>query len=350
MPSKLSDKQIAFDAAVQAKRDFMYPGIADLDALRGQYSPEFIDQLVTFRDGFNAALAVEGQHIVGDAPHAPVYLDYLDSIQAQGLAFKDANHSFIGITVLMVLDVLLTARQIADHDAVVALMGLPHVTDRDALHAVLAWMLLGFVVGHELSHHTHGHLLPPTDNRIVFGRLRRQAHEADADGWAAYMTLNQWALADGRKPLIELLHLTDASAAIQDNVIFAAFVVAQAAFTFVREPEPIDKDKVYWSTHPPQPVRLHLMSRYVLKFCGEFKHNVRQTLTQPRYQALMDAVSRLMWTNGRHAALWREHHAFMCTADGAAYLDALIAELDSFRVTLRRWHSDAEAKIQSSAQ
>jgi hypothetical protein len=77
------------------------------------------------------------------------------------------------------------------------------------------------------------------------------------------------------------------------------------------------------------------MSRFVVNFGGEFRPEVRKTLTQPRYQALMDAVSRLMWTTGKHAALWREHHEFLRTPDGVAYTNALVAELDAFRATLR---------------
>ena len=82
------------------------------------------------------------------------------------------------------------------------------------------------------------------------------------------------------------------------------------------------------------------MSRYVLKFSGEFRPGIRETLTQPRYQSLMDAVSRLMWTSGKHAALWREHHEFLRTPEGIAYRDALIAELDAFRATLRQWEAE----------
>ena len=147
--------------------------------------------------------------------------------------------------------------------------------------------------------------------------------------------------------VLEFLNLRDAPVAVQDDVTVACFVVAQGAFTFLREPKPIDKDKVYWDTHPPQPVRLQLMSRYVLKFIGEFPSGVRDTMTQPRYQSLMDAVSRLMWTNGRHAALWREHHDFLRTPEGIVYRDALISELDVFRAALRQWEADARAALPS---
>src|ERR1035437_5766947 len=104
MPPILSPKQIAFDTAVKARNNFLFRGIANLDELRerdASLSP-LIDQLIEIRQTFNDALAVEGQNIIGDAPHAPLYLDYIDSAISNALAFKDADHSFIGVTVPLV--------------------------------------------------------------------------------------------------------------------------------------------------------------------------------------------------------------------------------------------------------
>ncbi len=350
MLSVLTPKQTAFDAAVKAQNDFNYRGIADLEALREDDASlgPLIDQLIEIRDGMNAALALEGQNIVGDARHAPFYFDYIDSARSQGLAFKDAAHSFIGVTIPLVFDVRDSARLIAESEAVVSLIGLPQDTNADMLHGLLFWMLFGFILSHEYAHHTHGHWAAVDDGRQVAGRLRRQAREADADGWAAYLTLSHWLLAGGRPALLELLNLKDAPTNVQDDIAVASFVVGQAAFTFLREPKPIEKNKVYWDTHPPQPVRLQLMSRYVRKFSSEFRPGIRETLTQPRYQALMDAVSRLMWAKGKHAALWREHHDFLRTPEGLAYRDALIVELDAFRATLHQWEAEARAGLSSN--
>lgn len=351
MPSVLTPNQSAFDEAVKAQANFDFRGIADLDALREQdasLSP-LIDQLIEIRDMMNAALAVEGQNIVGDAQHGPFYFDYIDSPRSQALAFKDAGHSFIGVTIPLVFEVRNLVQLIVHAPAVVSGIGLPHDTDPEMLHGVLFWMLFGFITAHEYAHHTHGHWSTIDDGRHVTGLLRRQAREADADGWAAYLTLAFWLLSGGRALALKFLNLKDAPVAVQDDVMVSCFVVAQAAFTFLREPKPVEKDEVYWDTHPPQPVRLQLMSRHVLKFLSEFRPGVRDTMTQPRYQTLMDTVSRLMWTKGRHPALWREHHKFLRSPEGITYRDALIAELDVFRATLRQWEADARAALSSSA-
>jgi hypothetical protein len=85
----------------------------------------------------------------------------------------------------------------------------------------------------------------------------------------------------------------------------------------------------------------------VIKFSDEFRAGVLEILTQPWYQSLMDEVTRLMWTNGKHAPLWRQHAEFLRTAAGIAYRDALVSELDAFRSTLRRWEKEAGAALTS---
>lgn len=347
MPANLSPQQVAFDAAVKARNDALYRGIADLEELRERdpgRGPQ-IDQLIHIRDAMNGALAVEGQKIIGDAPHAPFYLDYLDSDVPNAKAFDDEHHSFIGVTLPLIMDLSSLARQVADSDAVVSVIGLSLGTDRELLRGVLFWMLLSFVVSHEYAHHTHGHLVHPKGGRPVVGNLWLQAREADADGWAAYLVLNQWVLADARPVIPRFLDLEGAPRSLQDLIAFACFVVAHAAFTFLREPQPIDKDRVYWHTHPPQPVRLQLMSRFMVKFIDEFRPEVREIITQPWYQSLMDTVSALMWARGTHATIWHEHHAFLRTPDGVAYNEALIDELDLFRETLREWEAEARAAL-----
>ncbi|OFV97156.1 MAG: hypothetical protein A3H28_14685 [Acidobacteria bacterium RIFCSPLOWO2_02_FULL_61_28] len=346
MPARLTPKQVAFDAAVKARRNFDYRGIADLAELRERdpaRGPQ-LDQLSQLRDSFNAALAVEGQNIVGDAPHAPFYLDYLDSDTCNAWAFRDDLHSFIGVTLPLVIEISSITQRVVDSDAVVSLMGMPLTVDRDTLKGVLFSMLLGFVASHEYAHHTHGHLVHPKDSRPIVGRLWLQAREADADGWAAYLVLNLWGLADARPVLLKLLSLENAPPSAQDAVAFACFVVAHAAFV-LRHPEPIDKNKVYWETHPPQPVRLQLMSRFVVKFMNEFRPSVRETLTQPWYQSLMNTLTRLIWTSDNDAAIWHEQAHCLRAPDGAAYVEALIAELDVFRAVLRQWEAEARAAL-----
>lgn len=71
-------------------------------------------------------------------------------------------------------------------------------THYEAIHAVLFYTQLTFVVTHEFTHHVHGHLLQSAldsafSNEIVDshddGNLEAQAQEIDADCYAAYHVL-----------------------------------------------------------------------------------------------------------------------------------------------------------------
>ena len=146
--------------------------------------------MVLIRDSLNSALAIEGQHIAGDAPHAPLYFDYVDSDVSNGIAFKDADYSFIGVTVQRVFDANRIAAIVAYDDSLLRRMALGLDTNRNNLQALLLWMCIGMTVAHEYAHHTHGHHDHLVKLRASGAtRMRQQACELDADGWAAYLTL-----------------------------------------------------------------------------------------------------------------------------------------------------------------
>jgi hypothetical protein len=337
----LTELQVAFDAAIKRGSNALYTGIADIEEMRGSLAPdEIVDRLIEIRQLYNDALAVEGQTVTGHAPHKPFYLDYIYSNVSNALAIPDDNYSFIGVTLPLVADVTNLAAFLAESEEVVAEIG---VTDGSHLNSLLFFQLLGFIVTHEYTHFVHGHLYGAfgfeemTATRRT-GNLARQAREADADGYAAYFTLGYW-LMSGRHAAVEMLGMQDVPPATQDAIIFSCFLAAQAAYTFLREPDVLDTHRVYHvNTHPPQSVRLHLMSRFALKFIAEFRPALQEWLTQARYQAMMDAVSRVVWA-GRpaQAAGWRAQGEFLSTPEGRAYRDALIVELDAFRATLNQW-------------
>jgi hypothetical protein len=325
----LTSKQRAFDEAIKARNNFDYPGIYDLDQLRDDPTKrDRLNTLTVVRDYFNAALEVEGQNQTGHVPHAPFYLDFAESHKSQGFAFKDANHSFIALTVPEVDDVTRIATTLQDADDVVAHLGLPSTMDRRLLATTLFFQLLGFIVTHEYTHVVHGHLDVRTRG------LERQALEADADGYSAYYTLSFWLLEQGRQLAIDFLQIQHVPKDVQDGVIFSCFVVAQAAFTFLREPDALDKDRAYHiNTHPPQPVRLKIMSSVVMKFSGEFVPSLRTWMTAARYQSLMTATSKAMWSDfdGPHALAWRAQREFLDSNDGQAYVDAIFALFNARR-------------------
>lgn len=61
----------------------------------------------------------------------------------------------------------------------------------------------------------------------------------------------------------------------------------------------------------------------------------------------MDAVLRLLWTDGKQTRQWLDHRDFFHTPEGEAYRETLIRELDTFRETLRQREADARVVIES---
>jgi hypothetical protein len=240
-------------------------------------------------------------------------------------------------------------------DDVVTGIGLPLTNNRELLHVVLFRFLLMFVVTHEYTHHVHGHLrgaVAAVDaDEIVGGALNgtlaRQAREADADGYAAYFVLAYWLdSAEGRQQALSGLDIEGISPALQDAALFSCFLVTATGFTFLRQPESLDRDTAYLRTHP-QSVRLNLLTWFVMKWCREFRPALGASMTRARYQSLVDVVASVVWT-GEHAAAWSAQMAFLRTADGAAYVHALIVEVDAFRAGLHGLGAPAGAGITRS--
>jgi hypothetical protein len=326
----------AFDAAVKRACNADYTGRATLEGRADR------DRLIDIRDMFNGALAVEGQHVTGHAPHAPFYFDYLDSPRSNALAFADGEHSFVGVTLPCIRDIWIIAERLTLSDDVLSVIGVTLRPDRARIFDGMFWLILNFVVTHEYTHHVHGHLSGhfTTDaiDEIVggsgAGNLRRQARELDADGYAAYFSLTFWLMDVGGRDIgVEYFDIGALSPEVQDRVLLSSFLVAFAGFTFLRQPAALDPVRVYWDTHPPQSLRLEMGTRHAEKWCREFRPLLTTWMNRDRYSALMRPVTAVMWS-GAHAAGWDAQNAFMRTPEGVKYRDALFAELDAFRETL----------------
>lgn len=73
----------------------------------------------------------------------------------------------------------------------------------------------------------------------------------------------------------------------------------------------------------------------------DHRPSLRATMTTPRYYALMNDLSHLLWTPAQQEQ-WQEHHRFLRTPAGQTYYTDVVRELDDFREVLRKWHAEAE--------
>ena len=332
----MTEREQAFDVAVKNRRNFDYRGRVDLT------THDIREELVAIQQAFNAALAVEGQNITDHAPHPLFHFDYLDSDLHNALAFTDGAYSFIGVTLPLVGNVSRVSDALSASDAVVSGLDLPLTNERELIHSALFWMMLNFVVTHEYSHHVRGHiqgaLEPDLMDEIrggsLNGSIQRQAREADADGYSAYFSLTFWFdNPEGRRLAVQLLQLEDVSTERQEEILFSCFLTAVAGFTFLREPESLDTDTAYRRTHPPQSLRLRMVTGFIRKWASDFRPTLFSWMTNDRFRVLMDAVSAVVWTTSGYAAGWSAQAAFLRSPEGAAYVDTVYAELNRLRGT-----------------
>ncbi len=105
---------------------------------------------------------------------------------------------------------------------------------------------LFFVVLHEYTHVVHGHVTRETPQEgfpreILIdeqGSLKRQAREADADGYAVYYVLtNVIGGGEERAHLLEVLGQLEKPPEVQDQILLMAFILSVGVFLFVRPPQ-----------------------------------------------------------------------------------------------------------------
>jgi hypothetical protein len=102
------------------------------------------------------------------------------------------------------------------------------------LQGTLFYILLSFVVGHEWSHHKHGHLQKLSTPKAIFqevvhsdlaGRIETQLQEIAADGYSAFFLLSH--LLDHRDTFLPWLNLDPAAPpAFFDQVFLSLFVIS----------------------------------------------------------------------------------------------------------------------------
>jgi len=165
------------DAKILFARYFgtLYP--SEREIYRGKYIPDpdacgFGRLLFELRDAINQSLPDCTDPPKCWVPCGQIYFDYMDSEKSRdAIAFRYEDHSFIGITVpLMILlwDTSVTVSEtVAPHFA----QNLNLSIAPDALRVVLFRPILFFISTHEFTHHVHGHLLDKPFNFYLEGNL-----------------------------------------------------------------------------------------------------------------------------------------------------------------------------------
>jgi hypothetical protein len=302
----------------------VYKGKLDLDKL-----PKPLAQFLRdVQEALNATLEDEKQGVLEHVNHPPFYFDYIDAEVPNALAFPVPDWSFIGVTMPLVNTLWFGCEALGKSQAIAALLEIqPTPENEEAILTVMFQTQLAFVLGHEYTHHVHGHLSQraagPGEsffNEVLsgaVGRLEDQALELDADCYSVYHVLAHMLGGPRRKLAVEMLGCDAAQPSVQDEILFSSFVIAVGAFFHVLPPLSIIG--VHNRTHPLQSVRLSWVMSSALTWC---RQNDREPLaaymTKERFNTIMHVVERaLLGITGGHD--WRAQLSFVHSEQGSNY-------------------------------
>jgi hypothetical protein len=325
------------------KRFEAYLGKLDLDQLE---SPSLRSLLAVIQDTMNEALRLEGVNASGGVEHAPFHFDYLDVNQrvVNAHAIPHPDFLFIVVTMPLVETLLHASEALCTGPATVRVLELNPATVRpEAVHGLLLWLQLAFVICHEYTHHIHRHSQEagPGSTGVwseflddaAQGSIDYQAQEIDADGYATYLVLTHLIDGERRDSALEQLGRADATDDLADRILLSCFILAVIGFFCVFPPSDIDGIRIYRLDHPPAPVRIKHLVQVVGMWCSFNRPALQEWLNPMRLGELRRAATGAIWgTTGRGA--WSAQVAFLSTADGNEYDKRLFEAFNVLRQNL----------------
>lgn len=302
--------------------------------------------LGSLQDALNAALANENTCIAEHVDHGTFHFDYVDSDEANALAFCSGGYSFIGATVPLLLKLWDSSVHVSRSTPVAAAFG-GHahgggLTAEERIQVVCFRLQLFFIALHEYTHVVHGHVAMQVSTTGAAGEitgagqgsLECQAREADADGYAVYFMLaNIIDSPEERANLLDVMGQTAQPAVVQDRLLLSSFVVAVTAFFLLRNPEELCESDAYDMTHPPAAARMSFVMKAVHAWCLQKRPKLAGWMTPGRFQQLINDVPTVLL--GMTGALnWSGQIAFLRTDAGRRYFqsldEALVREVQAF--------------------
>lgn len=325
---------VRFDRYFRQRRVCGYLGKKNLGTLR----PELAAFLEEVQSALNDALRDENRQMPGHVDHPPFYFDYIDAHEPNALAFRDADYSFIGLTMPLVYLLWDACVELSKSAGVGALLEIAPIPEREeAILTVMFQNQLIFLVAHEYTHHVHGHLSDHVLGSNLFdevvvsddnGDLAAQAFEMDADGYSVYLALSHLMNGPRREQAISLLRCEHAHPDSQDTLFFLSFSMAIGAMLLVTSPPSVDFRKCRTRTHPFPAARMDWIMHHATNWCQENGKSHVVTTAKETFQALMAIVERAI-LQMKPAHDWREQTAFLKSVIGSQYRRELLARVRS---------------------
>ena len=201
------------------------------------------------------------------------YFDYIESSEANALAFADEGYIFVAITMPLIRKLWNISERLSYEQAVREVLRVaPGIPEPWAIQAFLFATQLSFVIAHEFAHHKRGHIPSPLELHVELshrtGSIKLQAQEVDADGLATYMVLSHLITGFRRDHSRALLTL-DFTDSELDEMLLCSFVISVASVFAIFPAVVFDQHTLFRLAYPPQAIRMDRIMVNVMTWCSQ---------------------------------------------------------------------------------
>jgi hypothetical protein len=313
--------------------------------------PVLAASLEETRDQINRVYAQNSPGIQNPHGATQVHLDFVTSEKLNAIAFVYEDRPFIAITTALLRRLGEIASQMWRLNLVAPMLGI--VLDQDTRNRFAGTLLvvqLQVLASHELGHHFHGHCASDADNEIaefafedvaainsaiVPNRLRDQAMEVEADGYATHhMLQNFFSGGIGGN-----LHRILVSGKGVEDFTLTYFLLATGSLLYLWGSRSFSAEDVYMYRHPPALSRLNVVMTDLGGWLSLNHPHLQDWATIERFQAVMTAVAAA--AEGKiDQAPWEAQGTFLRSVDGQRYTDNLYAVRATLRAEMQpyQWH------------
>jgi hypothetical protein len=321
-----------------------YRGRLDLD----QFDPrELSTALEQIRDEINSRFDANVKSIRSPDGAATLYMDYVDSEVKNALAFQNEGIYFIGITAAMLKQFVATCSTLWRLNPLADLLGVKFdQADRDFLFQTILLLQIQFIADHELGHMFHGHCEQLASGNFYEefasqaqdavaqpDRLRDQAYEVEADGYAVEMMLNGLFNDNVGQFIIERLK----PSIDQREFILLLYILSVGSLLYWLPAATFDPARIRESSHPRGIARMNIVMRDIWRWCGENNPELIQFVSLERFQWVMACVQAAA-DDAEQQTIWLAQGTFLRSDEGQKYLDALYAERRLLRDEMNSLH------------
>ncbi len=201
------------------------------------------------------------------------YFDYIESSEANALAFADEGYIFVAITMPLIRKLWHISEGLSYEQAVREILKVePGIPEPWAIQAFLFATQLSFVIAHEFAHHKRGHIPSALELHLELshqtGSIKLQAQEVDADGLATYMVLSHLITGVRRDHSRTLLTL-DFTESELDEILLCSFVISVATVFAMFPAVVFDQHTLFRLAYPPQAIRMDRLMLNAMAWCNQ---------------------------------------------------------------------------------